>query len=301
MNKISPFFVSVIIPVYNDSLRLKTCLQSLDKQTYPRDLYEVIVVDNGSDESIEPLVAEFRWARASFEVCRSSYAARNKGISLAQGEVLAFTDSDCIPAPNWIERGIANLLNTPEHEIIGGKVEFFFQDPEHPSAVELYDSMMNFDMKMYIEKTNFTGAGNLFTLKRIFEHVGSFDSSLKSGGDTEWGRRAASFGYKLYYAEDVLVAHPARSSLTALLAKERRTAKGLAVVAKNWHKNVAPFTWSYESIMEHLPPLPPVIKVMRLKNARFSSKVMIIILWFVVRCLRIEEKWRAKFREILGK
>ena len=57
MSKLSTPFVSVIIPVYNDPERLKTCLQALEEQTYPKSAYEVIVVDNGSDESIEPLVA----------------------------------------------------------------------------------------------------------------------------------------------------------------------------------------------------------------------------------------------------
>jgi glycosyltransferase involved in cell wall biosynthesis len=59
MHHTSPVFVSVIIPVYNDPVRLKTCLQVLAEQTYPNEAYEVIVVDNGSDESIEPIVAEF--------------------------------------------------------------------------------------------------------------------------------------------------------------------------------------------------------------------------------------------------
>jgi len=59
MSKLSTPFVSVIIPVYNDSIRLRTCLQALEEQTYPKSAYEVIVVDNGSDESIEPIFAEF--------------------------------------------------------------------------------------------------------------------------------------------------------------------------------------------------------------------------------------------------
>lgn len=65
MSKASNPFVSVIIPVYNDPIRLKICLQVLEKQTYPENAYEVIAVDNGSDESIEPIVAGFNQAKAS--------------------------------------------------------------------------------------------------------------------------------------------------------------------------------------------------------------------------------------------
>jgi len=104
-------FISAIIPVYNDSIRLRTCLQALEEQTYPKGAYEVIVVDNGSDESIEPIVAEFNQAKASYEPHPQSYAARNKGLSLARGGVIAFTDSDCIPAPDWIETLCSDIID----------------------------------------------------------------------------------------------------------------------------------------------------------------------------------------------
>ena len=112
MNK---HFVSVIIPVYNDSARVKICLEALEKQTYPQNLYEVIVVDNASDEypAIKDVVCQFSQAIAAYESRPGSYAARNKGISLAKGDIIAFTDADCIPAKNWIEKGVANLLSVP--------------------------------------------------------------------------------------------------------------------------------------------------------------------------------------------
>ncbi|HAA30818.1 MAG TPA: glycosyl transferase family 2, partial [Cyanobacteria bacterium UBA8553] len=74
-------FVSVIVPVFNDAKRLKICLDALEHQTYPKHLYEVIVVDNGSDknEDIEGVVAQFGQAIASYESIPGSYAARNKG------------------------------------------------------------------------------------------------------------------------------------------------------------------------------------------------------------------------------
>lgn len=60
-------FVSVIIPVLNDSERLQTCLKALENQTYPKSMYEVIVVDNGSDENIEGLVSQYIQAKLSNE------------------------------------------------------------------------------------------------------------------------------------------------------------------------------------------------------------------------------------------
>ena len=88
-------FVTVIIPFYNDLDRLRECLICVFLQTYPHDCYEVIVVDNGSDEDFSPLQNKFHDLELLYEYRPGSYAARNTGIRYSKGEVLAFTDSDC--------------------------------------------------------------------------------------------------------------------------------------------------------------------------------------------------------------
>jgi glycosyltransferase involved in cell wall biosynthesis len=287
-------FVSVIIPVYNDAVRLKTCLQALAKQTYPQDAYEVIVVDNGSNESIAPIVAGFSQAQAAYEPRHGSYAARNTGIALARGDILAFIDSDCIPALDWIARGVANLLREPKDSIVGGKVEFIFQDPEHPTATELYDSIMHFNMKMYIAKQNFTGAGNLFTFARVFHRVGAFDSDLQSGGDYEWGQRATAFAYKLIYADDVRVAHPAISSFAQLLRKTRRVAKGLEQVNRKRH---APFLrFNRDFLYSLLPPVLTVIRLGRTHHMEMTTQIKIMLIWFAMQYTKIKTRWQEKLR-----
>ena len=119
--------VSVIIPVYNDGERLRSCLQALAQQTYPTDCYEVIVVDNGSDAraNIQGIVQQFEGTISEFESTPGSYAARNKGISIAKGEIIAFTDADCIPTSNWIEKGVAHLQETVNCGLVGGKYRDF--------------------------------------------------------------------------------------------------------------------------------------------------------------------------------
>lgn len=293
MSKQSIPFVSVIIPVYNDPERLKICLRALEEQTYPKEAYEVIVVDNGSDESIEPIVAEFSQARASYESLRRPYAARNKGLVIARGEIIAFTDSDCIPAPNWIERGVAKLQSVPNCGIVGGKIEIFFQDLEHPAAAELYDYIDYLNQKLYIEQFNFSATANLFTYKHVFDHVGKFAGNVGMSDDREWGQRVASFGYALSYADEVRVAHPARYSLAQLLAKERRIARGHAVY-KHRKEDFPPLRWNYDSIMTHLPPLPPVFRILRLKDISFGMRIKVLVIWFLVRYAKLEETLRMK-------
>ena len=211
----------------NDAERLQLCLRALDKQTYPKNFYEIIVVDNNSDEDVRPVVAKFQQTRVASESNHGSYAARNKGLSLARGEVIAFTDSDCIPAPDWIEKGVAHLLRSSCCGAVAGRIAIFFAEPDRPTAVELYESVMALTQKSYVERHKFGATANLFTTKSVFARVGMFDPDLRSGGDRNWGERVSAAGYELVYADDACVAHPARRSLGQLHKKTIRVIGGL--------------------------------------------------------------------------
>lgn len=220
--------VSVIIPVYNDGERLVLCLQALERQTYAKDRYEVIVVDNGSDAAanIRGIVRQFEGAIAVFESIPGSYAARNKGLSVAKGEAIAFTDADCIPASDWIEKGIEHLQETGNCGLVGGNIEIFWRDPHKPTTVELYESILAFRQQDCVEKHHYSVTANLFTWKKVVERVGKFNSQLKSNGDIDWGNRVYALGYRLIYAKDVRVAHPAVYSFKQLRNKVVRYAGG---------------------------------------------------------------------------
>ncbi len=236
MKKDTPL-VSIIIPVYNDVERLKKCLAALEKQTYPQDLYEIIVVDNASDESIAEVVNGYHQASTIYEAQPGSYAARNKGISIAKGEIFAFTDSDCIPTSDWIENGVTALKKNPDHSIIGGRIKLFFRDPSCLTAVELYEDLTAFPQQLHIERDNFTTTANLFTYKTIFDKVGKFNHKLKSGGDREWCQLAYQQGYDIKYVEKVIVFHPARHSFQQIYHRNLRVAGGRVDADREKHKN----------------------------------------------------------------
>ena len=294
-------FVSVIIPVFNDAKRLKICLEALEHQTYPQSLYEVIVVDNSSDagEDIEGVVAQFEVAIASYESTPGSYAARNKGISLAKGEVIAFTDADCIPAPDWIEKGVKNLLSVPNCGLVAGKIEMFFKNPHQLTTVELYESIMVLTQQQeFLEKHQYGATANVFTFRSVIERVGAFDASLKSSGDMEWGQRVASFGYQQLYADDTCVAHPARYSFRELYQRTLRHAGGhydlqLKRGDSFWKRN-ALFVLSL--VRDLTPPLMFAFNVFldsRLKS--FDQKVRVSLVMFFIRYVSAWEKLRLKF------
>ncbi|NEP18631.1 MAG: glycosyltransferase [Leptolyngbya sp. SIO4C1] len=220
--------VSVIIPVFNDAERLALCLAALAQQTYARSRYEVIVVDNGSEqpEQIQAVAAPYDWVTIAMESTPGSYAARNKGLTLAQGEVIAFTDADCIPAVDWLERGVAHLRQTPNCGLIAGRIEIFFKDPQRPTSVELYESITAFPQERLLSQFHGGATANLFTWRAVIDRVGGFDDQLKSNGDLDWGKRVHAQGYEQRYAEQVLVLHPARASLGELYGRTRRLVGG---------------------------------------------------------------------------
>lgn len=221
--------VSIVVPVFNDAIGLKRCLQALEQQTYPPDSYEVIVVDNGSsnESDIAGVVNQFKQAVLAVESQPGSYAARNRGISLAKGAIIAFTDADCIPAADWIEQGVKLLQQNPKCGFVAGKIEVSFQDKDHPTAVELYESLWYpLPQKEFVEQHHFGATANIFTFTEVLQKVGVFDSTLKSNGDREWGQRVHAAGYLPVYGELVRITHPARYSLPQLHARARRIMGG---------------------------------------------------------------------------
>ena len=221
-------FISVIIPVFNDQEQLKLCLTALTQQSYKHSQYEVIVIDNGSDdwEQLKALVESFAGVILTSESIPSSYAARNKGLTLAKGEVIAFTDADCIPAPNWLEQGVYHLTNTPNCGQVIGKIEIFFANPQFPTSVELYESITAFPQERLLRQFHGGATANVFTWRYVINQVGKFNTELKSHGDLEWGKRVYTQGYQQVYAESVLVQHPARRSFPELCNRTRRLAGG---------------------------------------------------------------------------
>ena len=224
----SPFpFVSIIIPHFNDHTRLGYCLAQLDNQSYPADRYEIIVVDNGSDESPEKVTAVSSHSKLLFENKPGSYAARNRGITEAQGEIVAFTDSDCLPEHDWLEQGVRAIKQDDSIGFVAGPVEIFPENADHSTVPELYELLRGFPIKEYMEKWQFGVTANLFTRRSILDVIGSFDESLKSGGDSEWCKRVYTEGFKPIYAEAARVRHPARQSVRDIYRLAQRWAGGI--------------------------------------------------------------------------
>jgi len=223
-------FVSAIVPVFNNAAGIRNVLDALVAQSYPRRLYEIVVADNGSIDGTQKLVKQYCEAYPNLvrmvveDNMQSSYAARNRGLRSARGEIVAFLDSDCIPETHWIKSGVRALLETPA-SCGGGALVFFFKS-EQPNIYERFDSLRKLNQKVYIEKAGFAATANFFIRRELFEEYGLFRSDLISGGDYEFGRRLTNAGEKMIFIPKAVVRHPARRSFRAILKKSKRVAKG---------------------------------------------------------------------------
>lgn len=217
-------FVSIIIPTYREWYLLPTCLEALKNQTYSQDQIEIIIVNN-DPETVPP--SDVDWGenvRILTQPKPGSYAARNLGLEHAKGEYIAFTDSDCIPVPEWLAEGIGLL--DQGFDLVGGKMEFFKPKGGDHQAF-LFESRFSFRQDRNVLQNKQSITANLFVKRKVFDQVGLFDQSLMSGGDYEWTKRATDAGNTIAYAEKAIVKHPSRKSFQALIKKKRRTSGGM--------------------------------------------------------------------------
>lgn len=220
--------VSVIVPVYNSGDDLANLLTCLDAQTLPRDQFDVILVDNNSTDPATLAHLE-KAADQGITVLQeldhqSSYAARNKAVLSSQSPVLAFTDVDATPHPDWLETGLRTLAEQ-QVDLVGGRIWPLTKHP--PTLPELVDTCIWLNQHDSIRDRDYAVTANLFITRRVFDTVGLFDDSLISSGDVDFCRRAIrDGGFKLIYCAEALVDHPARDSWKAIRKKAYRIGYG---------------------------------------------------------------------------
>ena len=220
--------VSVVIPVYNDPAGIRDTLSSILESTDSDLLAEVLVVDNGSTDETADVVREYE---ATHEVVtlvveaevQGSYAARNAGIEAATGGVLTFVDADVTVTADWLRTAL-DELDASGSSYVAPDVRLVV--PEEPTRAARYNETAGFPNEDFVAHHRYTPTACLFVRRELIDAVGPFDSRLVSGGDMEFGNRVADAGYDLRYTPRVVVYHPVRESVGALVRRNVRIGRG---------------------------------------------------------------------------
>jgi GT2 family glycosyltransferase len=210
MGQYRPFF-SIVIPTYHRPQQLAACLQALTRLNYPRDRFEVIVVDDGGGISLDDIGAPIREAFC-MTLLRQPHAgpagARNVGAANAKGNFLAFTADDCEPAADWLDSLAARFTTRPDCAL-GGKIINALPGNICSTASHLLITYLYAYYNALPAAAGFFTPNNLAVPTDRFRAMGGFDVSFvtATGEDREFCDRWLHTGYRMVYAPEVVVAH----------------------------------------------------------------------------------------------
>ena len=211
-------FVSVIVPVYNGLQTIAACIESLLAQEYPRELYEIIVVDNNSTDSTDKTVQRYSVTLLYELTLQTPAAARNRGIQAARGDILAFIDADCIASSTWLQLLVAPLVD-PVVGAVSGSIEGY--QPQ-PLVEQFFDTLKPYAVD---SEQRFVPllTGNMACRRSLVEQLGLFDEHLSTAEDLDLGWRIqATAGKRIVYQPEALVHHKYRSTVRGLFHQYRR-------------------------------------------------------------------------------
>ncbi len=219
--------ISVIVPSYNDEKGITILLDALNAQTIDPSRVEYIIVNNNSKDKTREVIADYaKTAKINIvsideNEIQGSYAARNKGIRASKGEILIFTDADCVPAPDWIEKMLPGFDN-PQVGAVGGAINGFPGD----TLIEQFSlrrRILAQDYMMNHPYMPFCQTANLGFRKDVFRKAGLFRSGLKTAGDADMNwRMQKDTDYKLVYHPDSIILHRHRTNFADLYEQFER-------------------------------------------------------------------------------
>ncbi len=224
--------VSVIIPTCGRPAALRKCLTSLSESDFPRDEFEVIVVDDGSPEpvclSLDQVPTGFNFVVLRQENAGAG-AARNRGVQRARGRFLVFTDDDCLPQPGWL-RTIAVRLESAPASVVGGLTINQVSDNVYARVSHLLAHKVYANYEVEPSTIYFFGSANFALARETFDQAGGFDKRLRPAyEDREFCDRLVEKGVPFVYASEAVVAHNRVMTLRTFVAQHVGYGRGASL------------------------------------------------------------------------
>jgi len=229
--------ISVVVPVYSGEETLGRCLDALLDQDYEGE-YEIIVVDDGSTDRTRELVAKYP-VKLLEQKHHGPAAARNFGARGAEGEIVVFTDADCVPEKSWLREMLRPLR---DENIAGVQGAYKTDQGELTARFVQYEIEERYERMGRAEYIDFVGSYSAAYRKDIFLEEGGFDESfpMASGEDPDLSFRLASKGYKMVFNPRAVVMHRHLTTLQGYLkSKFYRAYWRVPLYRKNYGKAVS--------------------------------------------------------------
>jgi glycosyltransferase involved in cell wall biosynthesis len=210
--------VSIVVPVRNRSAMIGPCIESLLAQSYPKQSTQLIVVDNDSSDDTPAVVSQYPVTLLSERDLTTSYAARNRGIAHADGEIVAFLDSDCVALPDWVKELIAPLADDAVGAVVGT-----IEDAAPQTLCEEFTARLQPFARPECHGLKTLLTANVAIRRRALEAAGLFDECLPTAGDVDLGwRLQLLLGLQIAEAPLARVQHHHRTTFGGVFAQYRR-------------------------------------------------------------------------------
>ncbi|MBU0518416.1 exopolysaccharide biosynthesis polyprenyl glycosylphosphotransferase [bacterium] len=238
--------ISVIIPAYNAEKTLPYTLRALQHQSVPRNLYEIIVVDDSSTDGTGAVAREFgvRYRRQNKE---GPAAARNLGVRIARGDIVVFTDSDCVPEENWIEKMVKPLEDPRVAGVMG---RYLTKQKEFAARFVQLEFEERFSILKKFDSIDLVPSFAAAFRRSVFEEVGGFNAHfpLANNEDVELSYQIASRGYKMVFAEDAVVYHRHPTTWKKFISIKYSRAFWRTLVYKKFPSKILKDTYTPQSL-----------------------------------------------------
>jgi glycosyltransferase involved in cell wall biosynthesis len=234
-------FVSVVVPALDEEATIATCLDSLLRTDYPPDRREFIVVDNGSTDRTAEIIRRAP-VRYLLETRRGTARARNRGIEASRGEILAFTDADCVATTGWL-RGLVSGFAADGVGAVAGDV---LPLPPRTAAQRYAARARHLSPYRYLRRPTFPFAvtANLAVRREVFSKIGLLDPDSPRGGECAdfCTRLRRHTGMRIEVAPRAPVFHRYRESARALFRQHFGYGQGHAYLYEKYRAEI-PWTW----------------------------------------------------------
>ena len=287
--------VSVVVCAYNEEKLLHTCLQSLALQIYPNDRFEIIVVDDESEDRTFAIAEDFVDGLAigspGVRVIRIRHGglsiARNSGIQLSKGEIIAFIDGDAVADRCWLVELVRPLVNGADY--VGGGIKVFNSDSWVAMLLQRTRHRQFFGPQIFNDQ--FIGCNMAFR-KEVFDTVGGFNENFVARGDESSLRERIRARFHYAGAPDAVVLHERPNTIFSYMRVEWKSAtlSSLGTKASGTKLNWKSLSFALERFLMIL--FPPLLILVWLAPM-FLVVPLLLSAFAVIRRLYIRRLTRA--------